>query len=169
MAAWVNPDRGELFFARKVVLVEGETEHAIFPFLASRLGCFDPSVTIVDCGSKHNLLLYIRILNAYGITYVVVHDEDPLPDPIPDEWDDDKKREKRRTFELNTKIAEGICEDLGSVFVLSPDFERASGVSRKQGDKMGKAIAALEHFSPLPVENIPETIQEIVRALYCKD
>ena len=26
MASWVNPDRGELFFARKVVLVEGEGE-----------------------------------------------------------------------------------------------------------------------------------------------
>ncbi|HKZ41838.1 MAG TPA: AAA family ATPase, partial [Candidatus Hodarchaeales archaeon] len=105
MASWVNPDRGELFFARKVLLVEGETEHAIFPFLASRLDCFDPSVTIVDCGSKHNLLLYIRILNAYGIPYVVVHDEDPLPDPIPDDWNEDKRREKRRTFELNATIA----------------------------------------------------------------
>lgn len=169
MASWVNPDRGELFFARKVVLVEGETEHAIFPFMASKLGCFDPSVTIVDCGSKHNLLLYIRILNAYGITYVVVHDEDPLPDPVPAEWDGDKIREKRRNFELNKRISEEISKDLGSVFVLSPDFEGASGVSKNQGDKMGKAIAALEYFSPLPVENIPGTVQDIVKALYCKD
>jgi len=169
MAFWVNPDRGELFFARKVVLVEGETEHAIFPFLASKLGCFDPSVTIVDCGSKHNLPLYIQILNAYGINYLVVHDEDPLPDPIPDEWDENKRREKRRTFELNKKIAEETNEDLGSVFVLSPDFEATSGVSRNQGAKMGKAIAALEHFSSLPEANIPLHIQEITRALYSKD
>ncbi len=169
MAAWVNPDRGELFFARKVILVEGETEHAIFPYLASKLDCFDPSVTIVDCGSKFNLLLYIRILNAYCIPYIVVHDEDPLPEPIPEDWNDDKRREKRKAFELNANITAGINRDLGSVFVLSPDFEGASGVSKRQGDKMGKAIAALEHFSPLPVEDIPVSIQDIVRALYCQD
>ena len=169
MAAWVNPDRGELFFARKVVLVEGETEHAIFPFLASKLNCFDPSVTVVDCGSKHNLLLYIRILNAYGIKYVVVHDEDPLPNPIPDDWDEAKTREKRRTFELNGKISAEVCKDLGSIFILSPDFEGLSGVSKSQGDKMGKATAAIEHFSRLPIENIPQPIQVIVNELYCQD
>ena len=109
------------------------------------------------------------VLNAYGIPYIVVHDDDPLPDPFPDDWNDDKRREKRRTFELNATIAAEINKDLGSVFVLSPNFEGASGVSKSQGDKMGKAIAALEHFSPLPIENIPESIQDIVRALYCQD
>lgn len=167
MAAWVNPDRGELFFARKVVLVEGETEHAIFPFLAAKLDCFDPSVTIIDCGSKHNLLLYIRILNAYQIPYAVVHDEDPLPDPIPPDWNDDKRREKRRTFELNASIAAEVNTDLGSIFVLSPDFESASGVSKRQGVKMGKAIAALEHLSALSVEEIPAHLRNIVNRLYC--
>lgn len=167
MAAWVNPDRGELFFARKVVLVEGETEHAIFPFLAAKLDCFDPSVTIIDCGSKHNLLLYIRILNAYQIPYAVVHDEDPLPDPIPPDWNDHKRREKRRTFELNASIAAEVNTDLGSIFVLSPDFESASGVSKRQGVKMGKAIAALEHLSALSVEEIPAHLKNIVSRLYC--
>src|SRR5439155_22028386 len=64
MAAWVNADRGELFFARKVILVEGETEQTVLPFLADRLCCFDPNISIIDCGSKHNLPLYISILNA---------------------------------------------------------------------------------------------------------
>lgn len=167
MASWVNPDRGELFFARKVILVEGETEHAVFPFLASALGCFDPSVSIVDCGCKHNLPLYIRILNAYQICYIVVHDEDPLPDPIPDEWDDDKRREKRRTFELNRTIAALIDQRIGKVFVLSPDFEGASSVSRTQGSKKGKAIVALDHFAALSTDNIPECLQIVVRAAFC--
>lgn len=167
MAAWVNPDRGELFFARKVVLVEGETERAVFPFLASKLDCFDPSVTIVDCGSKHNLLLYIRILNAYGIEYTVIHDEDPLPATIPDDWSEEKIREKRRTYELNARISTEINKGFGSSVVISPHFEGASGVSKRQGDKMGKAIAALEHFSALAAENIPEHLKNIVNKLYC--
>ena len=36
MAYWVNPDRGELFFARRVIFVEGETEKVAIPFLAEK-------------------------------------------------------------------------------------------------------------------------------------
>jgi putative ATP-dependent endonuclease of OLD family len=167
MASWVNPDRGELFFARKVILVEGETEQTLFPFIANKLGCFDPSVTIVDCASKHNLLLYIRILNAFEIKYVVVHDEDPLPDPLPNDWDDAANSGEINSFELNTRIAEEVNRDLGSIFVLSPDFEIASGIRKIK--RKNKAIVALDHFYLMPKESIPGNIQEIVTALYCKD
>src|SRR5262249_10650253 len=71
MAAWINPDRGEIFFAKKVVLVEGETERTILPYLADKLSCWDPAISVIDCGSKHNLPLYIRILNAFSIPYTV--------------------------------------------------------------------------------------------------
>lgn len=162
MAFWINPDRGELFFARKVVLVEGETEKAILPFLATKMGCFDPSVSIIDCGSKHNLPLYITILNGFHLHYHVIHDEDPLPDPIPGDWDEDKRREKRRTFELNNVIANIIDPGIGSLSMLSPDFEESSGVSKRKG----KAIAALDHFSEMPADQIPETLQNVVRAVF---
>jgi hypothetical protein len=111
--------------------------------------------------------LYIRVLNAYKICYIVVHDEDPLPNPIPDEWDEDKRREKRRTFELNHAIAALIDRGIGNVFVLSPDFEGASSVSRTQGSKKGKAIAALDHFAELSTDSIPECLQIVVRAAFC--
>lgn len=166
MAFWINPERGEIFFARKVILVEGETEQSLFPYLASSINCFDPSVTVVDCGSKHNLPLYIQILNAFNIKYAVVHDEDPMPDPIPPDWDESKTREKRRTFELNSGISSIINSAIGKAFTLSPDFEGVAGVSKTQGKKMGKAIAALEHFSALPVEDIPTPLSEIIRELY---
>lgn len=163
MASWINPDRGELFFGRKVILVEGETEKAVLPFLATKSGCLDASVSIIDCGSKHNLPLYITILNAFGLHYSVIHDEDPLPAVIPAEWDDDKKREKRRTFELNTIIGDCINPNLGSVSMFSPDFEIAANVSKTQGDKKGKVIAALEHFQEITEDKIPHDILDIVK------
>ena len=166
MAYWINPDRGELFFGRKVVLVEGETEKAILPFLASKLGCYDPSVSIIECGSKHNLPLYLKILNAFDLHYLVIHDKDPVPDPIPEDWGEEKIREKQRTFELNAMIAAMINPDLGNVQVFSPDFEGAAGVSKTLGKKMGKATAAVEHFASLPKEEIPENVKDIVRATF---
>jgi len=168
MAQWINPDRGEMFFAKRVVFVEGETEKVIFPFLAEKLGMFDPEVSIIDCGSKHNLPLYMEIANAFKIPYLVIHDEDPLPDPIPNDWDENKKREKRRTFELNSEIANLAKEQGAQVEILSPDFEGVSGVPRSQGEKKGKALAALDYFDSLEISQIPKQLQDLVRKIYQK-
>ena len=66
MAKWINPDRGEMFFARRVIFVEGETEKVLIPFVAQKLGQYDPDVSIIDCGAKHNLPLYITIAKAFS-------------------------------------------------------------------------------------------------------
>jgi CRISPR-associated exonuclease Cas4 len=166
MAHWVNPDRSELFFARKVIFVEGETEKAVFPFLADKLGIKHYDVSIVDCGSKHNLPLYIKVANAFSIPYVVVHDEDPLPDPIPKHWDEDEKKARGRTYALNAEINALIDRKIGSVAPLKGDFESFAGISRKQGKKKGKSIAALEHFSSIKPEDIPQCLRELVASIF---
>ena len=79
MAEWVNPDQAQMFFSRRCAFVEGETERVLFPFLARKIGIFDPGVPIVECGSKFKLPPYIAIAKAFRIPYVVVHDEDPIP------------------------------------------------------------------------------------------
>lgn len=166
MAQWVNPDRAEMFFARRVVLVEGETEKVLLPYLADRLGVLDTNVSIIECGSKHNLPLYIVIAKAFQIPYVVVHDEDPLPDPVPDDWDENKRREKERTYALNAEIADLVEAPLGRVEMVVSDFEAACGVSRTQGKRKGKALAALDYFAALPDDQIPERIRELVQSAY---
>lgn len=166
IAAWVNPDRGELFFAKKVVLVEGDTEAVILPFLADRLGCIDSEISVINCGSKFNLPLYFNLLKAFQIPYIVLHDEDPLPDPLPGEWNEDKIREKRRTFELNVTIGRLTEGPLGAIHVFSPDFERCSGISATAGERKGKPLAALDHFKAIDAEQIPVRVREIVAAAY---
>ncbi len=166
MAEWINPDRAEMFFARKVLFVEGETERVLLPYLAERMDIFDSDVSIIDCGSKFNLPLYIAIAKAFQIPYLVVHDEDPLPDPIPEDWGEDKRKSKERTFELNTVIAELVDEPLGTVQLFSPDLERVAGISKSQGEKKGKALAALDYFCEKKTNEIPERLCEIVRTAY---
>jgi len=36
IAYWINPDRGELFFAEKIILVEGPTDKTIIPYLSKK-------------------------------------------------------------------------------------------------------------------------------------
>ena len=165
-AHWINPDRGEMFFAKRIAFVEGETEKTIFPYLASKLDCYDPEISIIDCGSKFNLPLYITVANAFKLNYVVVHDEDPLPDPIPSEWTPDKISSKRRIFAINQEIQSAINTVFGRFYMFEPYFEEVSGVSRAQGDKKGKALAALEHFSTITDNEIPARLQEVVRGIY---
>ncbi len=166
MAKWINPDRGEIFFAQRVIFVEGETERVVLPYLAEKLECFSPDISIIDCGSKHNLPLYVTIAKAFHIPYVVIHDEDPLPDPVPDSWSADKKREKERSFALNQDISRLVEPPLGYIEQFRPDFEGASGVSRTQGKRKGKALAALEHFDGISITDVPEGVVRVITAAF---
>lgn len=160
-AYWFNPDRSELFFARRVVLVEGQTEKVVLPAIAKRLDLFDHSITIVDCGGKFNLVPYIRILNGFGIPYCVVHDLDPITVTE----NDSHYEHQKRAFDENAKIEAAVDPTLGKIYILSPDIESVAGVSRTQGEKLGKALAAYNKLI-LSGEPLPEQLVQIVRAIY---
>ncbi|HML84800.1 MAG TPA: ATP-dependent endonuclease, partial [Bacteroidales bacterium] len=70
------PERSELFFAKKVILVEGQTDKTIIPFLAKSLSIYRNDYTIIDCGSKDNMPLYLKLLNGFKVNYIVVYDKD---------------------------------------------------------------------------------------------
>ncbi len=74
--------------------------------------------------------------------------------------------EKRRTFKLNEEIEDAVKDGLGVVETFFPDFEGASGVSRSEGDRKGKALAALDHFRQKAASDIPERIQQVVRRAF---
>jgi CRISPR-associated exonuclease Cas4 len=168
MVRFFNPDRNELFFARKVVLVEGCTEKAIIPLLARRIGCFDHKVSIIDCASKFNLTLYMEVLNAFHIPYLVIHDEDPIDpelEPGGVRYDPDKHREAKRAFEENQRIKDTINPTIGNVLQIPGEFEKLLGVSRAQADKLGKPFAAVERYTHEDVE-ILEDVKELVKEVY---
>lgn len=165
IAQWVNPDRGEMFFARRVTFVEGETEKAVFPYLAKKLDCYAEDRSIIDCGSKNNIPLYVAIANAFHLDYVVIHDEDPLPDPMSTSLSTDKIEARQRSFELNTKIQSAVGES-GLVKVLTPYFEKWAEVPINQAKSKGKALAALDHFALIEPENLPLELVEVVRLIY---
>ena len=142
-----------MFFARKVVFVEGETEKTTLPFLAHKLGVFDPEVSVIDCGSKQNLILYIELANAFQIPYLVVFDEDNAEDSF------------------NEKIKKALRPELGKHIILDPKFEVVAEIpDTKANRKKGKALAALDHFEMMietnGIESIPQRIKEVVLAAF---
>jgi len=170
MSRFFNPDRSEVFFARKVALVEGATEKVTIPLVATRLGIFDHTVSIIDCGGKFNLTLYMKVLNAYGIPYIVIHDEDPVPEderPGGGNHDPDKYRERQRTFDENKKIERECKRELGELRVVPGQFGDILGVSRTRAEKIGKPYAAADHFSD-PTNSICSKLEDLVRKVYGK-
>jgi len=168
MVRFFNPDRNELFFARKVVLVEGPTEKAVLPLLGRRIGCFDHKVSIIDCGSKYNLTLFIDVLNAFHIPYLVIHDEDPIDPELKPEGarhDPNKYREAKQAFDENQKIEDAVDEGYGEIRQIPGQFEKLLDVSRSQTEKLGKPFAAVEKYAKEDVE-IPESVKELVSIVY---
>ena len=74
----LDPERNELFFARRLLLVEGDTEKLAFPVYAARMGLdLDrEGATIVEVGGKRNLMEFAQIAISFGIPTGIVYDED---------------------------------------------------------------------------------------------
>jgi len=78
-----DPTVNELFFSKRVVLMEEFSAIAAFERAAEVMGLFDRhrrlrrEVTFVDCNGKSNIPAFQRVLNAFDISYRVLHDADP--------------------------------------------------------------------------------------------
>jgi AAA15 family ATPase/GTPase len=137
LSYWINPDRSELFFAKKVVLVEGQTDKAVIPLIAEKLGVFRYDFTLIDCGSKDTIPQYIHLLNKFKIKYVVVYDKD---------HQQNKNEDAIASADRSSKIIEAcIDSNLGSSLVFENDIEEEIGMVEKVSSN--KAYIAINHVA----------------------
>ena len=136
LSYWINPDRGELFFATKVILLEGATDKTVIPVLAKSLGVFRYDYTLIDCGSKDNIPLYTRLLNKFSIPYTAVYDRDHQQHKLPDAIALADRSSQSIESEVNSA--------LGATIVFENDIEEELGLP--QGGK-NKPYGALTHIS----------------------
>jgi hypothetical protein len=141
--------RSELFLAHAAVLVEGQTEKLVLPFVFAALG-YDAdreAISIVECGGKPNIPLFARICAAVGVPFVVVHDSDARQGgkPIASEQ------------ALNALIGEAADEERR--VVLEPDFEAVAGLKGHRH----KPERAWRRFAALPPAEIPEPLARVAK------
>lgn len=136
LSYWINPDRGELFFASKVVLLEGATEKTVLPLLAKELGVYKYEYTLIDCGSKDNIPLYVKLMNKFSIPYVAVYDRDHQPH---------KGADAIASADKSTqKIEDEIDGAIGCSVVLENDIEEELGLPNGGSSK---PYVALSHIT----------------------
>jgi len=155
IAYWINPDRGELFFARKVVLAEGPTDKTVLPLLAHKLKIFRHDYTIVDCGSKDSMPSYIQLLNRFRIPYVVVYDRDHQASKLADAITSADKSSER--------IESQIDNTLGQSIVLMNDIEEELGIINTA--KEAKPYVALAHVEAEGFA-LSDSLRDKVKSVY---
>ncbi len=154
MTYWINPDRSELFFAKKIILVEGPTEKTVIPLLAQSLGVFRYDYTLVDCGNKDAMPSYIKLLNKFSLKYAVVYDID---------HQEDKTDEQKKCSDDKSKLIEDVINnEHGKSYTFANDIEEELGLYPKpKKDKPYKAVKYILSPEFLLKDNLKEKIISI--------
>jgi len=149
LAAEFDHERSEMFFARSVVLVEGQTERLALPFIFRAIG-HDPDaagIAIVEVGGKSNLPLAARLLRELAIPFVVVFDADRGSASV--------------ALDAEIRRAAGPAP----AFRLDPDFEGVAGIA----SHTDKVLHAWQRFAVAEPNSIPPALAAIVRAALEQD
>ncbi len=147
----VDAERSELFLARAVLIVEGRTEKLALPFVFRTLG-YDPdreAISIIECGGKPNVLLFIGICQAVHVPFLVVHDRDAAPG----------KKPIQAERVLNAQIAELAGPE--RTIVLARDFEAVMGLHGRSH----KPARASELFSTIELDDVPPQLRRVVERI----
>jgi hypothetical protein len=144
----LDAERSELFLARAALLVEGRTEKMTLPFVFRALG-HDPDrlgISIVECGGKPNIPLFVRICRAARVPFVAVHDRDAPSG----------KKPIHGERVLNAQIQELAGAE--NVVLLIPDFEGVAGLRSHSH----KPEHAWERFSSLTPNEVSGPLRHAV-------
>ena len=158
MNYWINPDRSELFFAKKVILVEGQTDKIVISFLGKLLKVFKYDYSIIECGSKSTIPQFIMLLNLFKIPYVVIYDKDNH------NWR--TKEEIFNSKQKNKMIRSLVKENLGFCIECENDIEEEIyDRKNERSSYKNKPFNALRHISN---ENyiVPERLKEKIKKIY---
>ena len=153
---WLNPDRSELFFAKKIILVEGPTDKTIIPFLAKMINVFKYDYSLIDCGGKTCIKNYIQLLNCFNIPYIAVYDKD---------HQSYKTNDAKNTADKHSnEIEDTINEVFGSSVIFENDIEEEIGINEQDDkNKPYKALITVNNDSFIISESLKIKIQAIFK------
>ena len=151
---WLDSDRASMFFADRVLLVEGATEKALFNYLLAN-DWHDLSrerVFVVDALGKYNFHRFLSLFETYGIYHGIMFDSD------------DEKNEHEAINQL--------IRDKKNAFTLAEPFEFNKCLENHLGlalpgrddQKPLQLLKALEDKS-ITTEQLDELKSVFVRAL----
>ena len=105
--------KNEGFFAKKVILIEGETEKYALPIYFSHLG-FDVDnerISLISAGSVDNITYLYVIFNEFNIPCYIIFDGDK-PDQNLEDLTDKKRKDALNKTKRNKELLKFVGEDV---------------------------------------------------------
>lgn len=157
-----HPTVCEAFFANKIILVEGDTEMAIFKHCDELLAFCNVNLeksldcTIVSCGGKWTIPAIGRLLSRFGISFKIVHDLDrhgktdaEIGELLP-----------FHPFKANARIALIAAEE--NIFICEDTLE-----DLWNGSKSDKPYSAIKkNIELVEASNVPDRLRQLVEFVY---
>lgn len=164
-----HPTVSEAFFAKRVLLVEGDTEVAFLSNsedLVASLG-LDMEIfrdtTIISCDGKWTIIAIARLLKILGIPFKIAHDID-AKDRTPEQLE---SLQGNDPYRANERIAE-LVENRALIFQVDDTFEHllwpGRGVSNKE--KPFKAWEKAKSISDTNTLDEYPLIKDFLRFIY---
>jgi putative ATP-dependent endonuclease of the OLD family len=163
----LDPERNELFFATRLLIVEGDTEKLALPEYSKALAIDldQAGATIVEVGGKRNLMEFAKIAISFGIPTGVIYDRDSSDFP----------KDKNAEEEAYNAQLDALRQPDGTVHVWRFDscyedhLRKALGEPKYQElcqkfPNVGKPTKA-RLIAMEPGVAIPEPVEEILRWL----
>jgi predicted ATP-dependent endonuclease of OLD family len=149
-----DAQRNELFFARKIILVEGNTEKVALPLLFRKLNTDinRAGISVIECGGKTKLPLFAKVANAFSIPFVILADEDLEPGMKAD----DRSQHERWNQQLRQ------CCPTDRLFFMKPTFEAETGLPNDDSEKLDQALKFCQEVQP---GKIPTILKQAIETL----
>lgn len=153
----------EAFFAKKIILVEGQSETLLLPYFFEKIGYdyIGKGITIVRCGDKSELDRFYRLYTEFGIPCFVIFDGDHQHSGTADEQGTILKNQALLSlFDITADFPDNLVHEkhLGFLETLNQNL----GIeTSKKGLKLYKHIKQ----NILTVENIPNWVSQITEAI----
>jgi predicted ATP-dependent endonuclease of OLD family len=111
----LDPERNELFFAQRILIVEGDTEKLALPEYSKRMGLdFDKvGSSIIEVGGKRNIIDFIELALSFNIPVAFAYD-----------IDSSDFRDKRDEEILFNKSLEGYKKKGVIIFSFDKNYEQ---------------------------------------------
>jgi putative ATP-dependent endonuclease of OLD family len=156
--------RSELFFARRVLLVEGPGDELAARRVAEMLGhdIDAEDLSVIACGGKSGIPFIARLCRALEIPFWVLCDEDLYPEP---EDDEDGEAKIRQQNEQEKKTNDEVTRAAGEakrVFLVKPSLEDCLGIGRWAPDKPRRVA---EELSKRSLDDLPNPVVNAVKSL----
>jgi len=153
----LNTDVNELFFAKNVIVLEGPEDKIACIETLKKLGKIkirteELDITLIVTNGATNIPFFVRVLNAFKINYVVLHDLDLQPDLSQNDIDTFTKR--------NTKIS--TVTKTGKLVTFPIKLETTVGHPKHFSDQ----YYSLNFFSNH--NNINQDLEDIVTDVLAK-